>query len=88
VNQWKKPDGSGLGRAQTARGPLFHRVTLNDDGIQAARWQLLAPTDWHFGSGGPIEAAATTAEALPLLVLSFDPCAPWRIIPEREPAHA
>lgn len=88
VNQWTEPDGSGLGRAQTARGPLFHRVILNHDGSQAVRWQLLAPTDWHFGAGGPIEAAKTTDDALPWLALSFDPCAPWRIVPEQELAHA
>lgn len=90
---WQLDPGCGLGAAGTARGPVFHRVTLAGSGGQerVTDWRVLAPTDWHFAPGGPIAATGTLAEypwamsdgaaddALRVLVASYDPCAPWRL---------
>lgn len=91
-NAWQEGDGIGLGRAMTARGPVFHQVVLRQgDDDQVARWRVLAPTDWHFAPGGPLdrEAGALEPDAarLPMQVLGFDPCAPWKIV-EAESGHA
>jgi hypothetical protein len=82
---------TGLGSAQTARGPVFHRVRIGkDDRVQD--WRVLAPTDWHFAPNGPVMAAAKALdpnhEALALLVLSYDPCAPWRLVGEGAESRA
>ncbi len=90
VSAWNLGSGIGMGRAITARGPVFHRVELAGDGKVAA-WRVLAPTDWHFAPGGPLLSEARRLvledEQLGLLVLGFDPCAPWSIASE-EAAHA
>ena len=85
ANAWREADGSGVGRAQTARGPVFHRVVLDVEESCAVDWQLLAPTDWHFAPCGPVAAAASSLDALPYLVLSFDPCTPWAVASDAEP---
>ena len=83
-------EGIGLGRAVTARGPVFHRVALDAEG-HVEDWRVLAPTDWHFAPGGALEIEANrrplTADQLRLLVLGFDPCAPWSL-QLGETAHA
>lgn len=78
--RWAGPGGSGVGCAITARGPVFHRVRLDVDRI--ADWRVLAPTDWHFGPRGPVVRdlrELSTPEAMRLLVVSYDPCAPWSL---------
>ncbi len=89
VSAWPLGKGIGMGRAITARGPVFHRVELDEDKVSA--WRVLAPTDWHFAPCGPLEHEARTLapdeEQLRLLVLGFDPCAPWSIASE-EAVHA
>ncbi len=89
VSAWTLLEGVGLGRAVTARGPLFHRVALDGDG-RVEDWRVLAPTDWHFAPGGPLEIEANRGplgqEQLRLLVLGFDPCSPWTL--QEEVAHA
>ncbi|MEE4191435.1 MAG: hypothetical protein V2I66_07640, partial [Halieaceae bacterium] len=88
VSDWTLAKGLGLGCAVTARGPVFHRVML-DNGGRVHQWRVLAPTDWHFAPGGPLEQEAGRLalddEPLRLLVLGLDPCAPWTL---EEPAHA
>ena len=82
-------EGVGLGRAVTDRGPVFHRVALDSEG-SVKNWRVLAPTDWHFAPGGPLDIEANRRslrpEQLKLLVLGFDPCAPWSL--REEAAHA
>ena len=89
ISGWTLVEGVGLGRAVTARGPVFHRVVLDDNG-HVKDWRVLAPTDWHFAPEGALEIEANrqplTAEQLRLLVLGFDPCAPWSL--QEEAAHA
>ncbi len=89
VSAWTLVQGVGLGRAVTARGPVFHRVALDDEG-HVEDWRVLAPTDWHFAPGGPLEIEANRRplrpEQLRLLVLGFDPCAPWSL--QEEVTHA
>lgn len=86
-NAWSAPGRCGVGRAMTARGPLFHRVVLNAEETSARAWEVLAPTDWHFAPTGPLAGMVTNETVLPFLILSFDPCAPWSIAETREVAH-
>lgn len=82
---WSESVGIGLGRAMTARGPVFHRVQLAaDDSSRVLEWRVLAPTDWHFARSGPLLREGTMAScrkdrSLRLLVAGFDPCAPWTL---------
>ena len=78
---WQECAGTGTGCATTARGPVFHRVTL-DPQDQVAQWRALAPTDWHFAPGGPVTQALTGKpqnRASMLAIAGFDPCAPWSL---------
>ncbi len=82
---WNLAAGKGMGRAQTARGPVYHRVSLDPrDGERVTDWRVLAPTDWHFSPCGPLaRSAATGRRNLPwlrFLVAGFDPCAPWTMV--------
>jgi hypothetical protein len=83
--RWTLADGKGMGRAQTARGPVFHRVSLDPhDGETVTDWRVLAPTDWHFSPRGPLARSAGEGPQeepwLRLLIAGFDPCAPWTIM--------
>lgn len=85
VESWPLAAGSGMGRAQTARGPVFHRVSLDPrDGETVTDWRVLAPTDWHFSPRGPLaHSVEDVAVGLPWLrfaVTGFDPCAPWEVV--------
>lgn len=85
-NAWPEGRGAGTGRAVTARGPVFHRVDLDDRG-NVARWRALAPTDWHFAPRGPVAGALDHSMSLAeakLVVSSFDPCAPWELAQDGE----
>lgn len=80
-----------VGRADTARGPLFHHVVL-DSQDRVEHWAVLAPTDWHLAPGGLLERLL--AEPQPtgdygISVQAVDPCAPWHVgSPAEEAAHA
>ena len=82
---WNESPGIGIGRAMTARGPVFHRVHLApEDSRRVREWRVLAPTDWHFARSGPLLREGTSASCrqergLELLVAGFDPCAPWTL---------
>ena len=80
-SSWALPENMGIGQAMTARGPVFHRIALQD-GDTVQDWRVVAPTDWHFSPSGPFlrEAqACTNREQLSLLAAGFDPCAPWTV---------
>ena len=75
--------GVGIGHAMTARGPLLHRVLIDDE-QRVQHWQYLAPTDWHFAPGGLVARAAhssATDSQLRLLITAADPCAAWELGP-------
>lgn len=85
--------GEGVGWAMTARGPLLHRVILpaadavdTAEAVRAQRWDVLAPTDWHFGPRGPVAQALASrdgtmnVERVRLFVAGFDPCAAWSVV--------
>ncbi len=87
--QWPLDERLGLGRAMTARGPVFHRVTLDRGGGRVLDWRILAPTDWHFAPGGPLATWGDASESyLRFLVTAFDPCAPWSLVAEGREAYA
>jgi hypothetical protein len=83
ADSWRIAERTGIGRAITARGPVFHRITLAADGAcSVADWRVLAPTDWHFSAAGPVAGGLRgmeDAQAMRLLVASYDPCAPWSL---------
>ncbi len=77
----------GFGHSFTARGPLLHRITLDDDG-RIALWRHLAPTDWHFAPGGLVERLGEDASSrgtVDLLLAAADPCAPCSMLGEDDP---
>lgn len=81
---WSTDTRAGMGRAVTARGPVFHRVRLETDRDTVADWRVLAPTDWHFSPAGPVAKALpamANPSAIRSLVGAFDPCAPWALQP-------
>ncbi len=86
VRSWSEGPRTGSGRAETARGPVFHRVSL-DQTDRVSDWRALAPTDWHFAPKGPVALALggglATASAR-LAVAGFDPCAPWTLVESGE----
>ncbi len=90
LSAWPLGGNEGLGRAMTARGPVFHRVAVGD-GEVVKDWRVLAPTDWHFAPDGPLMREANRLklndDQLRFLVAGFDPCAPWTVDSE-EAAHA
>ncbi|MBK6678232.1 MAG: hypothetical protein IPG52_16005 [Rhodocyclaceae bacterium] len=76
--------GVGIATAETARGTLKHRLTL--DGDEVADYAVIAPTDVHFAPGGDVAnwlqrlngMSKANAEQQALhLALAFDPCVPW-----------
>ncbi len=85
VDAWLLEAGVGMGRAMTSRGPVFHRVSLQgSSGYRVADWRVLAPTDWHFAPRGPVVAGIAQIpdpgpDRMRLLVISYDPCAPWSL---------
>jgi len=81
LTAWPEGEQVGTGCAFTARGPVFHRVAL-DDRDRVRQWRAVAPTDWHFAPGGPVAAALADCDEEAygrLSVASFDPCAPWSL---------
>ena len=77
----------GFGWAMTVRGPLLHRVVLDDAQADTAeRWDVLAPTDWHFGPHGPVARGleplegSVEPELVRFFVAGFDPCAAWSVV--------
>ena len=83
---WTEGTGTGTGCAETARGPVFHRVAL-DHKDRVSAWQALAPTDWHFAPRGPVALAlggGLADNVARLAVTGFDPCAPWSLVGSEE----
>jgi hypothetical protein len=83
TNTWPAGDGTGIGRAITARGPVYHRVSLQGEALDmVADWRVLAPTDWHFSAHGPVLAGLSALEDpqdMRLLVTAYDPCTAWSL---------
>jgi hypothetical protein len=73
--------GVGIGLAETARGLLLHRVTI--DGGLVVDYRIVAPTEWNFHPAGPLpqglrgrpatDRAQLEREAR-TVVQSLDPC--------------
>ncbi|GAB6039878.1 nickel-dependent hydrogenase large subunit [Endothiovibrio diazotrophicus] len=70
--------GTGIGRAEAARGRLYHRLRLVDGVV--ADYRILAPTEWNFAPGGVVAAALSTLadpdreRQARLLINAIDPC--------------
>lgn len=78
--------GVGLGRVETARGALIHRVRLDRGRVDA--YAVVAPTAWNFHPRGAFSGACSAVRAgsedalraeVARWVLAFDPCVPCRI---------
>ena len=75
--------GVGIGRAEAARGRLYHRLRLVDGVVE--EYRILAPTEWNFAPGG-VAARALSALSGPsrerqarLLINAIDPCVGYRL---------
>jgi hypothetical protein len=84
--------GVGLGRVETARGALVHRVRLDRGRI--AEYAVIAPTAWNFHPRGAFRGACAAVRArsedavraeVVRWVLAFDPCVPCRIDVDHSP---
>lgn len=75
-----RPSGSGVGAANTARGPLIHDVTWEQGLVR--RWLRVAPTEWNLHPEGIVTRAPRgwpSAEAQARgrwLLTLLDPCVP------------
>ena len=76
-------DGSALAWVETARGPLFHRVSLVDGRV--SDYAVIAPTEWNFHPqaywrqhliGARAETPEIAENLLRLWALALDPCVP------------
>jgi len=81
VDAWSTQPGAGVAVVETSRGLLLHCAGVRDDRVTG--YAIVAPTEWNFQPGGPLERAlagldAGDAEALrhdaELVVQSLDPC--------------
>jgi len=73
-------EGTGIGRAEAARGRLYHQVELEGERILCYR--ILAPTEWNFHPRGVVASSLRGIEGTPadlerqarLVVDAIDPC--------------
>jgi len=81
VDAWSTASGAGVAIVETARGLLLHCAEIREDRVTG--YGIVAPTEWNFQPGGPLERSlagldAHDAEALQrdagLVVQSLDPC--------------
>jgi coenzyme F420-reducing hydrogenase alpha subunit len=77
----RAPSGSGVGSAETARGPLVYRVQATQAAVHDVR--VVSPTDWNFHPRGVLRSglmdapdSPTLARDVQWLVLALDPCVP------------
>jgi len=89
----KTGPNEGLAWTETARGLLIHWVRLDHDQVEDCR--VLAPTDWNFHPSGLVAQALSALPAdergrhpTDLLLSVFDPCAPYDVDLQPEPALA
>lgn len=76
---WSPAPGVGVAAVETSRGLLIHALRLA--GGRIAQYRIVAPTEWNFQPGGPLEAALRAqpdgddlAARARRLVLAMDPC--------------
>lgn len=81
---WSPAPGVGVAAVETSRGLLIHALTLAGGRID--QYRIVAPTEWNFQPGGPLEAAL---RALPeadwneagvrRVALAMDPCVEFEV---------
>jgi hypothetical protein len=76
--------GTGVGWAETARGPLVYWVRATPARVEDVR--VVSPTDWTFHPRGALREALLDAVVVPTLArdagwltLALDPCVPWAV---------
>ncbi len=81
---WTLQGGVGAAAVDTSRGMLLHVVQL-EAGV-VGQYRIIAPTEWNFRAGGPLESALSQLPAgVDLLglaretVLSMDPCVAYSV---------
>jgi hypothetical protein len=81
VDAWPVRPGRGVAAVETARGLLVHCAELRDDVVSG--YGIVAPTEWNFRPGGPLERSLAGLDArdddalrsdAALVVQSLDPC--------------
>lgn len=91
--------GIGIACVETARGTLWHRLSLEDKAGQTlvAEYSVVAPTEWNFHprgvfaaalpAGNPVDAETLRQQAR-RLILALDPCVPCRLEVKDRLIHA
>jgi hypothetical protein len=88
-------DGEGLAWTEMSRGLLMHWVRLepgerDSSTARAARYQVLAPTEWNFHPEGAfaqwLQRGTPDASAVRLAAATLDPCLAYGIEPETHDA--
>ncbi len=81
---WDGGDGIGVAAVDTSRGLLLHVLQLDAERI--VQYRILAPTEWNFQPGGPLQAALAglpdRADLVGLarqVALSLDPCVDYAV---------
>ena len=81
VDAWSTASGTGVAIVETARGLLLHCAEVGDERVTG--YAIVAPTEWNFQPGGPLERSLTVLDARDaevlqcdagLVVQSLDPC--------------
>lgn len=82
---WSPEPGTGVAAVETSRGLLIHALRLADGRV--AEYRIVAPTEWNFQPGGPLEAAlgqlpdsADLAAQARAMVLAMDPCVDYEVV--------
>ncbi len=84
AKSWNGGAGIGVAAVDTSRGLLLHVLQL--DAGRIVQYRILAPTEWNFQPGGPLQAALAglpnqaNLDALARqVVLSLDPCVDYAV---------
>lgn len=82
--------GEGRAAVEVGRGLLRYRVRVDAEGVLRGL-QLQAPTDANFHPHGVLARAlrdVSDPDDARLLAVAFDPCEPFDVVMQPEPAHA
>jgi len=84
ARSWSTAPGNGVAAVETSRGLLVHVVQLESG--EVAQYRIIAPTEWNFRTGGPLESAvaglseiADHLEWVRQTALSMDPCVTYSV---------
>lgn len=81
---WSPAPDTGVAAVETSRGLLVHALRLADGRV--AQYRIVAPTEWNFQPGGPLESAIRALPPTALdeagvrrVALAMDPCVEYAV---------